>query len=223
MGKTYTVSEEKLQELNVLIDKAGGQNTSEISKKHESVVAVANTLPQAEAARRAAIIRHTESAQGNNEVVGATLAEMQLWHNSVAQSDTSGGGAPPPTPAPGTTAMRGTPGANGGVQLKTNDKGLDVHVNGGNYGYNLSHNMWAYFQADADGDVASMSSDGGQVALSVTDSPADPAPKIMDGVGCVPNVAESRPYKKGQFVNMKIGKGGYSTTRAAMFSVIKYA
>jgi hypothetical protein len=47
MGKTYTVSEEKLQELNVLIDKAGGQNTSEISKKHESVVAVANTLPQA--------------------------------------------------------------------------------------------------------------------------------------------------------------------------------
>lgn len=103
----YVVSDAKLQELNVLINKAGGENTSQISTKHEEVVANANTLPDTVGTTRSKIIKLTESAQGNNEVVGATLGEMQAWHDSVKYPGT-GGPEPGPGPAPGATPVTPT-------------------------------------------------------------------------------------------------------------------
>jgi hypothetical protein len=62
-----------------------------------------------------------------------------------------------------------------------------------------------------------MSCDGCQVALNVAASPTDP------GAAWVSNAAEKRPYKAGQFVGIRVGEGGYAETRAALFSILKYA
>lgn len=101
----YVVTEAQLEELNMLINKAGGENTSEMSTRHEQVVANANTLPDTVGTTRSKIIKLTEQAQGYNEVVGETLAQMQYWHDEIVYPDTGGPEPVPPGPAPGATPV----------------------------------------------------------------------------------------------------------------------
>lgn len=131
--------------------------------------------------------------------------------------------APPPSgPAPGAIAVNAVGTINGGIELRDKD-GKGLSAQNGNYGCNMTHGSWYTIKAETDASVASMSSGGGAVALSVTDTPTDPAPQIMDGIGSMMEVAEERPVKAGQYVNMRIGRGGYSTTRSALFSLKQYA
>ena len=137
---------------------------------------------------------------------------------AVEPVEPPGPGAPPagviPVNAVGTI--------NGGIELRDADgKGLSpLH---GNYGCNMTHGSWYVIRAEDDASVASMSSDGGYVAIKVVDVPEDPAPDIMNGGnGGTSHIGEVRPVKKGQYVCMKIGPGGYSSTRAALFSLKTY-
>lgn len=144
----YTVSEAKLQELNVLIDKAGGQNTSEISNKHEDVVAVANTLPNSVGTQRSKIIKLTESAQGNNEVVGEVLSDMQKWHDDVAASgdgDEEPEPGPAPGPPPGSTPETPVQGADGLFYLP------DLTPSTGNHSFTMQTGKRYTFRLAAEG------------------------------------------------------------------------
>lgn len=130
--------------------------------------------------------------------------------------------APPSGPPAGVLPVDQAAGVDGGIRLTHDGKGMSPQ--NANYGCTMVHGAWYYIQADEDASVASMSSDGGYVALKVTDTPIDPAPEIMDGgKGGTSHIAEQRPVKAGQYVCMRIGPGGYSTARGALFSLKKYA
>lgn len=79
----------QINDLNVFLNKAGGENTSEINRLHGEVVGLADQLPDSDL--KTAIMAKTLQAESHNAVVGATLEEMQKWVKAQPVD------APPPT------------------------------------------------------------------------------------------------------------------------------
>ena len=214
----YLIHQEKMDELNAIIGQQGGPATSAASD------AMAATQIALAAGDTAKATQEMNKAIEANKLDGKAWSNVQKWHDNRINEDQYGesgpgsggqggaGGIPP-------NAIQTTPGA-GNVLLTA--EGGNVAINGKNYAAYVQRGAGAtgpvyHFIGDFDGDVASMSCDGRKIAFSVTDGPADP------GTPYNANVAESRPYKKGQYCNFRIGEGGYSDEVVAIYSIAKYA
>lgn len=213
----YTVSAPKLEELNKIVGQKGGTIPTEVSN------ALAALQPAIVKGDKAAAQKAFDEAVAANIKNGEAWSSVQAWHDDVKKSGASTGGVsppatgestPPPTDTgpnfpPNATIVHATPGASGGLDCGS----IPINMP---HGVSLPRGAWAYFKADRDGDVASMSADGCQVGLTVTQEPSKPG---ITGS----NATEVRPYKAGQFVNIGVGEGGYAEVRAALFSIMKYA
>jgi hypothetical protein len=210
----YKVSEAKLHELNMIVGNQGGVIPTQVSNALAAMQAAVAAGDTAEAKKQFYV------AVEANQLNGFAWSNVQNWHDDVKRSGSDGtgtsptdpGGVPGATIPPGVTECTPSAGVNGGSNLGT------IKVNGGNYGAIVpTGDMWSYFTADRDGDVASMSCDGVKISFGVSDTPTDP------GTPYNGNTAEFRPYKAGQFVCFRLGEGGYAPSRCALFSILKYA
>lgn len=216
----YKVLPGQLPMLDSLIGQYGGPIPSEVS----------NALAAMQTAQAAgdgdAYNKAFNEAVAANAKNGNVYAALQRWHDQVeTQVLQSEGGDPdpgegdlnedgwteyPPHIPAGDVVVTPTRHASGGWDCGT------IPVNGTRRAVVLERYDWGFFKADRDGDVASGSCDGVELAWAIGDAPADP------GDNGYPNTAESRPYLAGQVVSFKPLEGGYNATRAVLFDVMKY-
>jgi hypothetical protein len=216
----YLIHQEKMNELNAIIGQQGGPATSAASD------AMAATQIALAAGDTAKATQEMNKAIEANKIDGKAWSNVQKWHNNRINEDQYGGDSPDPGGNTGgggipPNAIQTTPGA-GNVLLTA--EGGNVAINGKNYaayvqrGKDSGSGMGPvyHFIGDFDGDMASLSCDGRKIAFSVTDGPGDPG-QPYNG-----NAVEHRPYKAGQYCNVRIGEGGYSDEVMIIYNITKF-
>lgn len=216
----YTVTDEELQELNELINRAGGENTSKINERHEQVVAVANTLPGSVGAQRSKIIKLTQSAEGYNGNVGQCLSQMQTWHDDVKGT---GGQEPPeqppeqpgpgPGPAPGATPVTPTELGGGLYALPT------LTPSTGNYTFVMDVGKRYTVQLAADGSNTSYSCPSGPCHCAAGAAPG--GTEIVGQPGN-DNAVILGKLAGGKYFTMWLGDG-HTPQGTCLYSAQKYA